>query len=366
MKIGIITMHRVLNIGSVLQAYATQKAFEKLGYDSELIDYMYISKTKTSIKSKFLSFGLNVLLGFPKQKRKKRLTAFYNRYFKCSKKTYNRHSIQQEPPIYDIYCTGSDQVWNPRYVKNDVSFMLNFVPEGKKKISYGSSFAADSVPFEYEKLYSDYLSKYDRITVREKTGVELVKRLTNKEAQLVCDPTLLLEAKDWDVISESSATHIEEPYILVYFLGYMFDPRPHLFDIINDVQKKLGFHVYYLNGGHQEMKQPNSTVYRGQGPSEFIEMIRNASFVITDSFHGTAFATIYNIPMMGIVKSKKHGDDRIGSLRSTVGGAKSIIEYDSYDKSFAKSAIDEYKCDGSLVNAFREKSLNIIKNMIEQ
>ena len=91
MKIGIITMHRVLNIGSVLQAYATQKAFEKLGYDSELIDYMYISKTKTSIKSKILSFGLNVLLGFPKQKRKKRLTAFYNRYFKCSKKTYNRH-----------------------------------------------------------------------------------------------------------------------------------------------------------------------------------------------------------------------------------------------------------------------------------
>ena len=80
MKIGIITMHRVLNIGSVLQAYATQKAFEKLGYDSELIDYMYISKTKTSIKSKILSFGLNVLLGFPKQKRKKRLTAFYNRY----------------------------------------------------------------------------------------------------------------------------------------------------------------------------------------------------------------------------------------------------------------------------------------------
>jgi len=72
MKIGIITMHRVLNIGSVLQAYATQKAFEKLGYDSELIDYMYISKTKTSIKSKILSFGLNVLLGFPKQKRKKR------------------------------------------------------------------------------------------------------------------------------------------------------------------------------------------------------------------------------------------------------------------------------------------------------
>lgn len=366
MKIGIITMHRVLNIGSVLQAYATQKAFEKLGYESELIDYMYISETKTSVKSKILSFGLNILLGFPKQKRKKRLTAFYDKYFKCSEKSYDKQSIQNDPPIYDIYCTGSDQVWNPRYVKDDVSFMLNFVPEGKKRISYGSSFATDCVPVDYEKLYAEHLSKYNSITVREKTGIDLVKHLTKKDARLVCDPTLLLEAKEWNVISESSVTHVKEPYILVYFLGYMFDPRPHLFDIINDVQKKLGMHVYYLNGGHQEMKQPNSTVYRGQGPSEFIEMVRNASFIITDSFHGTAFATIYNIPMMGIVKSTKYGDDRIGSLRTTVGGTKSIIEYDSYDKSFSKAFIDDYKCDATLVNEFREKSLNIIKNMVEQ
>ena len=366
MRIGIITMHRVLNIGSVLQAYATQKAFEKLGYESELIDYKYVSQTKTSFKSKILSFGLNILLGFPKQKREKRLTAFYDKYFKCSQKSYDQKSIQQDPPIYDIYCTGSDQVWNPRYVKDDVSFMLNFVPKGKKRISYGASFATDFIPVEFVKLYSDYLSKYNCITVREKMGVKLVSQLVKKDAQLVCDPTLLLEAKEWDVISETSATHIKGSYILVYFLGYMFDPRPHLFDIINDIQKKLGMHVYYLNGGHQEMKQPNSTVYRGQGPAEFIEMVRNASFVITDSFHGTAFATIYNIPMMGIVKSTKFGDDRICSLRTIVGGAKSIIEYDSYDNSFRESAISDYKCDDNLVNEFRENSLNIIKNMIEK
>lgn len=366
MKIGIITMHRVLNIGSVLQAYATQRAFEKLGYDSELIDYINISKEAPSLKSKILSLGLNVLLGFPKQKRRRRLQRFFNAYIKCSRQSYNKFSIRQNPPIYDIYCTGSDQVWNPRYIEDDTNFMLGFVPKGKKRISYASSFATDNIPVEFEKLYAEYLSKYEYISVREKTGVDIVKRLTGKKARLVCDPTLLLGVDEWDKLSVSSCIHIKEPYLLVYFLGYMFDPRPYLFEIIKDVQKKLNVHVYYLNGGHQEMKQPRSTVLRGLGPAEFIELIRNATFLITDSFHGTAFATIYNIPMIGIVKSTGVGDDRISSLRSTVGGAHSIIQYDAYDYSFSKSKMDWYRCDENLLCEFKNKSIEFIKNMIEQ
>lgn len=369
MKIGIITMHRVKNIGSVLQAYATQRAFEKLGYDSELIDYMYAPKEKRTIRtviSKVLSFGLNVLLGFPSQRYRRHLQSFFSRYFKCSPISYDQDTILANPPQYDIYCTGSDQVWNPRYIDKDITFMLAFAPKGAKRIAYASSFATDKVPLEYERLYAEHLSIYKSISVREQRGVEIIRHLTQKEAKLVCDPTLLLEVEEWNKISESSEVHIDKPYILVYFLGYMFDPRPHLFDIVNDIQQKMGLPVYYLNGGHQEMKQPKSTVLRGLGPSEFIELIRNAAFLVTDSFHGTAFATIYNIPMIGVVKSTNMGDDRIGSLRKKVKGSKSIVQYDSYDKSFNVETIKDYTCDSDSVTIFRDESLAVIKQMVEE
>ena len=368
MKIGIITMHRVKNIGSVLQAYATQRAFEKLGYDSELVDYMYAPTKKLTVGtvvSTMQSFVLNILLGFPMQKYRKRLQSFFDRYFKCSPKSYNQDTILKNPPQYDIYCTGSDQVWNPRYIDKDITFMLGFAPKEAKRIAYASSFATDNVPSEYESLYSEHLSKYNSISVREQSGVDISRHLTRKEAKLVCDPTLLLDAHEWDKISESSEVHIDKPYILVYFLGYMFDPRPHLFDIVNDVQQKLGLPVYYINGGHQEMKQPNSKVLRGLGPAEFIELIRNATFLVTDSFHGTAFATIYNIPMIGVVKSSNSGDDRIGTLRKKVQGCKSIVQYDTYDKSFIANNIDNYKCNPKSVKNFREESLLVIKQMVE-
>lgn len=368
MKIGIITMHRVKNIGSVLQAYATQRAFDKLGYDSELIDYMYAPKKKLSVSivvSNVQSYILNVLLGFPMQRYRRRLKLFFDNYFKCSTESYNQDTILANPPQYDIYCTGSDQVWNPRYIDKDITFMLGFAPTGAKRIAYASSFATDYIPLEYEKLYAEHLSKYSSISVREQSGVEIIRHLTHKEAKLVCDPTLLLESKEWDKVAEASEVKLDKPYILVYFLGYMFDPRPYLFDIVNDVQQKLGLHVYYINGGHQEMKQPNSTVLRGLGPSEFIELIRNAAFLVTDSFHGTAFATIYNIPMIGIVKSTKIGDDRIGTLRKKVQGCKSIVQYDTYDKSFIANNIDNYKCNPESVKNFREESLLVIKQMVE-
>lgn len=367
MKIGILTMHRVKNIGSVLQAYATQKAFEQLGHEAEIIDYEFVSHkpmTLGYIISSLKSFILNTFGGFHIQKYNRRIRHFYNTWIKCSQKSYNQKTINQDYPRYDIYCTGSDQVWNPRYIDKDVTFMLAFTEDTCKRISYASSFATDMIPSDCKTLYSRYLSRYEHISVREQTGVELAKSLTGKDVTLVCDPTLLLDSVEWQHIGRFSATHIEKPYILVYFLGYMFDPRPYLYGIVSDVQQKMNLPVYYINGGHHEMKQPHTTVLRGQGPSEFIELVHNADFLITDSFHGTAFASIFNIPMIGIVKSLDSGDDRIGSLRKKVGGEKSLVKYDAYDKSFSKDFIDDYKCDIYKVKQFREDSMECIKKML--
>ena len=279
--------------------------------------------------------------------------------------SYNQHSIKLNPPEYDVYCTGSDQVWNPRFIANDTTFMLDFVSDNKPKIAYASSFATDHIPPRFEDLYKKYLSRYNEITVREQSGVELVKKLTGKDACVVCDPTLLIKANDWFELAKDSEISFDKPYILVYFLGYMFDPRPYLYDIVNDIQHKLNLPVYYFNGGFSEMRQPNSKVFKGLGPSEFVYMISNASFLITDSFHGTSFGTIFNIPMIGIVKEKNAGDGRIATLRRRVNSEKSIVQYDSYKTNDLSFDLNDYKCDLVLLNEFREQSSILLNNMIK-
>ncbi len=364
MKVGIITMHHVDNLGSVLQSYALQHKIELMGYDAMIIDYRQPPKNnKEGVLHKCVLTLLNAALGFPKQKFQGRLNLFKSVYYKCTVDYFTRNTIRTGCPLFDIYCTGSDQVWNPRYIGDDTSYMLDFAPVNKPRISYAASFATDTIPNDLIKPYSDALSKYQHITVREEVGVELVKKLTGKESKVVCDPTLLLTAEEWGKVAELSSIEIKDNYILVYLLGYMFDPRPYFYNIVKKIQKELGYKVYFVNGWLYDMKQPNSKVLFGVGPSEFIHLFQNASFVITDSFHGTAFATIFNRPMLGVVKSAKSGDGRLTTLLRIVGNENAIVQYDK-EIYFDGSNLAMYQADDNLLVAFRNKSIKELSDIL--
>ena len=217
MKIGIMTMHRVQNMGSVLQAYALQYKIKQLGYESELIDYAFPpSKEKQFGLKDMVSWGWDMVHGFPEKKRKKKIDEFRTRFLACSEKTYDRSLLLSEPPQYDLYCTGSDQVWNPFHVGEDTSFMLDFAPLDAPRISYASSFATKEVKEPFFSLYAKYLALYREITVREKTGVDIVKKMTDKDASVVCDPTLLLSTNEWDRLANYSTIKMPKNYILIY------------------------------------------------------------------------------------------------------------------------------------------------------
>ena len=364
MKIGIITMHNIDNIGSVLQAYALQRKMELLGYDAKLIDYREVLESKKdTLLHRIILFFINAFLGFPKRKYLKRLRDFKNTHYKCTSQIYTRNNISEVGSLFDIFCTGSDQVWNPRFIGNDTSFMLDFVPDSKPRISYAASFAADNIPSEYIECYKSCLSKYKCITVREKTGESVVKSLIAKDCLTVCDPTLLLTSEEWNEIAEKSRINIKGKYILVYLLGYMFESRPFFYDIVNKVQKELGYKVYYINGWLTELRQPNSKVLFGIGPSEFITLIKNASFVITDSFHGSVFSTIYKTPLLGVVKNSTTGDGRIASLLRIVKNEESIIQYNSSFK-FDAHDVSKYLPNDQSLKEFRDKSISSLTNML--
>lgn len=365
MKIGIITMHKVINFGSVLQAYALQKHSSSIGYDTELINYDYHPPLqKLSIYSKLIRLIMKLLFGFLLQRKLKRFNEFSGKNLKIGKVLYTQENIADAPPNYDTYISGSDQVWNPSFIKNDTSFLLSFVPESKSRISYASSFAINDIPEQYRRVYAKELSKFKAISVREQTGVEIISSLINKKAELVCDPALLLDRKDWDELANQSMLHMEEPYILVYVLTYMYNPYPEIDRIISNVQKELGnMKLVILEGSKKDYFKSNSKVVKDAGPMEFIYLFKHASFVITTSFHGTAFSIIYGKPFYAVIKDGSSNDDRIPSILKKLGCEKSLINYTGLNIT-NKENLFKLKCDTKKLYNFRESSRQFLKDSL--
>lgn len=356
-------MHRVKNCGSNLQAYALQHKLQQMGHDAELIDYYYQPPaSKTFSIQNIISFFLDAITGFPKRRQNSRFKKFQEKYYKTSR-FYDKDSIKENPPVYDLYMSGSDQVWNPRYIKDDTNFMLSFADASCRKISYASSFACADIPEEYTEKYADALNQYDYISVREQEGIDIVNKLTGKEAQLSCDPVLLLDKSEWSEIAGEEKP-CKEPYILVYTLAYMFNPRPAIYDIIESVQKKLGYKVIYLNGIKEEKFKQKSKVVKDFGPIEFLRWIKNSEIVVTDSFHCTAFSIIFNRPVLGIVKGANSKDGRLITLLREVGCEKSIIPYDA-NLGVLSDFKRDYSCDPLKQKSYINKSFGILKKMIE-
>ena len=366
MKVGIITMHRPISYGSALQAYALQTKIESLGYTTEIIDYQYPNKLHlegTNPVRRFLgsliSLTKHAFLFFPNIRKAIKFRNFRNRYLNLSQYYPTADHLSQKPPVYDIYMTGSDQVWNANFTKSDASFLLGFVQEGKPRISYGSSFAIKEIPEEYKSIYQENLSHYNEICVRVENGIILVKELVNKEAKLVCDPTLLLTAKEWDRVANTSKLKITQSYILVFMLRYSFSPYPEARRIISKIQKELGLPVIYLNGIQEDYFKKHSKVIKAGGPDDFIVLIKNASYVITDSFHGVVFSSIFERPLSAIVKTD-NSDSRVMSYLKTIGWEHCVNPYNSLDIRLNKPGAQNG------INSFREHSAKVLKEMIQK
>ena len=164
-KVGVITMHKVLNSGSALQAWALYVKIEALGYDCRIIDYQYPNSyhslrknlVKNSIceKIKLLYSCLKYFLLYRSKKQKERFKSFWKENWKETRYYSTREMIMNDPPMFDVYVTGSDQVWNPKYTQGDSIFMCGFIKD-KKKISYASSFAQNTIPDELKNHYRDF------------------------------------------------------------------------------------------------------------------------------------------------------------------------------------------------------------------
>lgn len=332
-SIGIITIHKINNYGSVLQAYALQRECERLGYKAEIIDYNFPNEFHQSAGNIIESPSdkqpteprwIKLLFAAAIIRQHKGIQNFVKRYLNTSDIQYNSpQELLDNPPKYDIYITGSDQLWSPRYCKGDPAFMLHFAPDNSKKISYAASIGSNTIPTKLESQYKQLLSRYNYISVREKSGSELLHELLNKEVSVVVDPTLLLNKNDWNTIA-SQKRIINRKYILCYFLNYTFNAFPYVEELAKDIQKQTGYEIVKVARPPHSLT--SDCAYRvGATPEEFLALIRDAEIVLTTSFHGTAFALNFARPLFTIVQNRDSSDSRQANIMRSLGLEKQIV-----------------------------------------
>ncbi len=326
--VGIITMHSVLNYGSVLQAYATLHCIEKLGYQAEIIDYRFPTEyhkslakfhKKKEVKDSLWRLHFNGfcsrILGVSQAEKLLKFDTFCKHYLKRSQPYYTKEQLQQSSPLYDIYVTGSDQVWNPNYTGDDTSFLLEWVPNDKRKIAYAASFGIKTLPDRYKPCYKKLLNRYAYISSRESSII--LQELTGKPSKVTLDPTFLLGKAEWNKIIPEKQI-VKGRYILCYLLRYTFDPFPYADQVISFARKSTGMKVVFI-GPEASYIIKGYKVLPNCGPLEFLNLFYYASYVITSSFHGTSFAINFRKDFISIIDEHNSEDNRQVSLIKTLG-----------------------------------------------
>lgn len=371
-SIGIITIHKINNYGSVLQAFALQKACEDFGYEVEIIDYNFPNDFHAD--HKYLTKGdtqpnepkwIKIIYALALMRQHKGIRAFVDKYQHLSANQYNSpEELKVNAPKYDIYITGSDQLWNPRHCGGDPAFLLHFAPDNAKKISYAASMCADKLPEELVGLYRTLLGRYTDISVRENSSIRVIKELTDKDATNVVDPTLLLNRDQWNEIAFKKRI-IKKKYVLCYFLNYTFNAFPYVDKLAAYIQDKTGYKIVRVARPPHQLCMAHTQFEIGASPEEFLALVRDAEMVLTTSFHGTAFAVNYGKPVFTVVKDKAASDSRQVNLMHHLGLDEQILSIGDAMPEQSRFLYDENK-EQLRLETLRQKSLIFLKTALKK
>lgn len=318
MKIKTITCHKVYNVGASLQAYALVRYLSDLGHEVEIIDYRpeYLNRhyrldvvnnpqfDRPFIRQLYLIAKLPRRLKERMSQRKRRFDEFEKLYLPLTEACYcSNEALKKNPPLADAYLAGSDQIWNTIFQNGkDPAFYLDFAPKECVKASYAASFATEDVLEEWKEPIKSWLRKLDYISVRENSGVNIVKNLGIHSVKQVVDPVFLLDRSVWEELFVRNKEI--EPYLLIYD----FDRNEKINQFARKIAQERNLKIYSL------FKNPiTDYCYTQTGPLEFLKLIREAEYVISNSFHATAFAIIFEKPF-AVFERKEQNNMRLKDI----------------------------------------------------
>lgn len=361
MKIGIITFHRPINYGAILQAVALPQKITTMGGKAEIIDYRNDFQEKTIKNSNYrTAVGIKnkikaLLFSKINNTKKIKFQNFLKNNVNLSEKIYNKENINEVNNIYDLFISGSDQVWNLKLTNNDYNYFLKFVKDDNKKVSYASSFGYSNIPEEYRENSIKYLNKYKIITVREKKGQQIIENIVKRNATTVLDPTLLLNKEEWMKLAKPPTFKMPNKYILLYLVS----PTKEDFKIAKYISKKMKMKVILINYNMKYIFGMKNCF--DLGPEEFLWLFNNATYVVTNSFHGTAFSINFNKDFcVRLSKKSNNGNSRIENIINLMGLKDRYIDLENLDK---QGFIDWKKVNKKLEEE-RKRCLDIIYNYI--
>lgn len=318
MKVGLLTFHNAINYGAALQVFASYKAINEMGVECEIIDYVneyrsnaynMFEHAKKELKNKRIIPAAKYFIGSMfMYNRKRKFLNFYERNLICTDVQYTTsEEAEHLNSSYDKFVVGSDQVWNYKNNGNDYAFLLDFVKDDEKKISYSSSFGLADIPTELRQKYVENLTRITHLSTREEYGVKLIKDLVGRKAELVLDPVFLLSKSQW--LSLCSNTSKIERYVFSYT-----NRAGQWEEFINKTNYSMKDKKAYKISRHLTPKDfinPSVKVCYSISPIEFVETIANAELVVSASFHCIAMSIILNVPFVAILTGDKGKDERV-------------------------------------------------------
>ena len=342
MKVALAINYDYHDYGGMLQAFATQRFLEKQGIESDAINFdnvkgdisrrkwkyflsnimdISIVKEKSRLIEKKIRQKTNARLKAQMAERDNAFDKYCTSHFKVSRHFDSWDDMAKaSQKEYDAVIVGSDQLWLPSNVMADY-YTLNWVPEKVKKIAYATSFGIGNIPQKYKEMYRQYLTRIDYLSARETSGQEIISELTDKSVPLVNDPALLLDANGWDEVIKDKPI-INDKYIFCYFMG----DNPEQREFVKRLAKEKGLKIVALL--HLDQFIETDEHYADYtpwdiSPDDFVNLVKYAEYVCTDSFHGTVFSIIYSRNFFTFKRFNKKAslstNTRITSLLTRVG-----------------------------------------------
>lgn len=385
MKVGILTFIHTNNYGANLQCFALQHTIQSMGYDVEVIDlYRPVDKGYESCKNDKVQFSgiykyhslkdyrskLNKCIAsviyrfFVKHKqlndKQNGFVSFHKQYIQFSNEKYlNFSQIYKNFPQckYSHLITGSDQVWNYSTDFSKEPFFLTFATNSKK-ISYAASVGHSNLPPVVKQKYAKWLKDFAAISVREESAVTAISEITEKPVSRVLDPTFLLDKEEWLRLL-SINTSDSKGYVLVYMLSLSEE----VISYAKSVAKLLDCKVKIITNRPYYKSFDDCEFLRTEDPRGFVELYCNALFVVTNSFHGTAFAINFNIPFVTIDKQRGRLNSRKQNLLDLFGlSDRYICEGDEHEP--MKLINCDFRNANLILKGERKKSESFLKEAL--
>ena len=369
MKIGIITFHNSYNCGSMLESYAMQTIVQRLGYDTEIVNFSSEGQKNiyaTRFKNDSIKNIIKNILTIPAIKKieynNQKYEEFKQKNFNLTKEYKSGFDISETE--YNAVIAGSDQIWNITIEDYDDAYFLSWVKKARK-IAYAPSFGAKKISnyTNDEEKYLNYLKEFDYLSIRENNGQKWIKEMIGVDVPVLLDPTLLLEVEDYNKIEDKSLQE-KDKYIFFYCPSF----NREICKFVKKIADKYNLKVitwstksYYF----KIIKSFGFTLPEYESPAVYLNLINNAELVLTTSYHGTIFSTLYQKKFITIKNGEMYGnDDRVITLLRQLDMEDRLIPYDFDDNYNYLNEVDytDYK---KKIDVSKAKSIDYLESSLK-